>query len=338
MRPPAHEGHKLALSPNFERAREINRELHARLVTLQHALVAQLSAAPAPIDLDDVLERYAELTRLDATFSSEQRAFIRAEHRMLVQPAFLSVPLIRRSVDRPLGYPGDYLMVEMIFDDVGASDRTLAARLGQLVLDAAPSRAHRHRAPWSHAWLDQLASEQARPLRILSFACGPEVVLRRYVDAGARIEITLCDHEPRALQHAEARLTPSLPRGAVRSVQLSAVSLLRASKDSAWLLQAPEPRFDVVLVLGLFDYLRDGMVRRLMRAFHALLRPGGLCLTSNLNIDNPHRSLMEYIADWEVLHRNPDAFESLMTTDTGFATRELTADPSRANLLFAGRA
>ncbi|HEY2732973.1 MAG TPA: class I SAM-dependent methyltransferase, partial [Polyangiales bacterium] len=157
------------------------------------------------------------------------------------------------------------------------------------------------------------------------------------VDAGARIEITLCDHEPRALQHAEARLTPSLPRGAVRSVQLSAVSLLRASTHGA-LLKAPEPRFDAVLVLGLFDYLRDGMVRRLMRALHALLRPGGLCLTSNLNVDNPHRSLMEYVADWEVLHRNPDAFERLMTTDTGFATRELTADPSRANLLFAGRA
>ncbi|HEX4351622.1 MAG TPA: hypothetical protein VHZ95_01885, partial [Polyangiales bacterium] len=113
MRQPTHDRHTLALVPDFERAREINRELHARLVGLQHALAAQLSAAdtPAPTDLDDVLERYAELTRLDATFSSEQRAFIRAEHRMLVQPAFLSVPLIRRSVDRPLGYPGDYMMV-----------------------------------------------------------------------------------------------------------------------------------------------------------------------------------------------------------------------------------
>jgi hypothetical protein len=104
------------------------------------------------------------------------------------------------------------------------------------------------------------------------------------------------------------------------------------------LLHATEPRFDVVLVLRVFDYLRDAMVRRSMRVFHALLRAGGLCLTSNLHVANPHRNLMENVAASDVLQRTAIDFEALMVIYTGSTTREPTADPCAANLRSAGPA
>ena len=328
--------------PAFERAQALNRELHEELSTIQATLVAELGgAAPPPLPahiVTSLLDRYAELSVLDELLDADQRALVRMQHKILVQPLFLSVPLIRRSVDRPLGYPGDYLMVEMIFGGGPVPDGLLASWLGEVVQQSAPSRAHRYRAPWAHAWLDVLSSQQTRPLRILSFACGPELVLRSYFRPQSSAHVVLCDHEPRALVHAEAGLAPLLNEtSTLRCVQLSAVNLLRGGARDALLPEPSAEGFDAVLVLGLFDYLRSGLVQRLTRAFHALLRPGGLLLASNLSVANPHRSLMEYVADWQVIHRAEQDFAQVMLTGTGFELVQLISDPSAANLLFVGR-
>jgi SAM-dependent methyltransferase len=284
-----------------------------------------------------VLERYAELTRLDAQLGVAERQFAIRQHRALVQPLFLSVPVIRRSVDRPLGYPGDYRMVETIFYGEPRPDHPLAALLERVVLESAPSSAHRYRAPWAQGWLQRQAQGVGQPLRVLSFACGPERILRQHAEQGARMEAMLCDHDPRALAHAQPALAAALAdRGSVSCTELSAVQLIRREPRS--LLQGHfADGFDAVLVLGLFDYLREGLIARMLRRFCGLLRPGGLLLASNLDRRNPHRSFMEYVGDWYVLHRDRAEFEALMLSAPGLQTLELTTDPSETNLLFAGR-
>jgi hypothetical protein len=61
-------------------------------------------------------------------------------------------------------------------------------------------------------------------------------------------------------------------------------------------------------------------------------------MTSNLHVDNPHRSSMTYVAASDLLHRTASDVEASMVTDIGFTTREPTADPSAANLVLSGRA
>jgi SAM-dependent methyltransferase len=284
-----------------------------------------------------VLECYAELTQLDAQLDAAQRQLAMRLHRSLVQPLFLSVPVVRRSVDQPLGYPGDYRMVETIFYGERCPDLPLAALLERVVLECAPSQAHRYRAPWVHGWLQRQALGVREPLRILSFACGPERVLRQHAEQGARMDALLCDHDPRALAHAQIALSAALAdRGSVSCMELSAIQLIR--RDPQPLLQgAFADGFDAVLVLGLFDYLRAGLVERIVRKLCRLLRPGGLLLTSNLDRRNPHRSFMEYVGDWHVLHRDRAEFEALMLSAPNLSTLELTTDPGETNLLFAGR-
>ena len=93
----------------------------------------------------------------------------------------------------------------------------------------------------------------------------------------------------------------------------------------------------MVLVLGLFDYLRGSLVTRMVRALRSLLRPQGLLLASNVSDDNPHRSLMEYVADWNVLQRTPAELASLVLEAGELEQLELSIDPNGANVLFAGR-
>jgi extracellular factor (EF) 3-hydroxypalmitic acid methyl ester biosynthesis protein len=322
------------------RAQELALELHEILVTAQRELAAEpdferVRGEWGTAIVAAVLGRYAELTRLDDELDPAQRAGAVAHHRALVQPLFLNVPVIRRSVERPFGYPGDYLMVEALFGEGPEPDSPFAALLERVVLQCAPSRAHRYRAPWAQVWLGQHARAHGEPLRVLSFACGPERILRAHAERGACFDATLCDHDSRALAHAQPALTAALAgRGAVQCVELSAVGLIRGGSALRAKLGGA---FDAVLVLGLLDYLSDPLVRRLARALGALLRSGGLLLASNLDRRNPHRCLMEYVGDWYVLHRDRAEFERLMQTVPGLDPVDLSTDPEATNLLFVGR-
>jgi len=290
-----------------------------------------LDASLAGAFVARVLSHYASLTRLDAQLEQDERRAVIEHHRALLQPSFLEVPMVQHSVEQPLGYPGDYQIVDMIFGAGPHARSPLGRLLERVVLESAPSTAHRARAPWASGWLERRAAQLAAPLRVMSFACGPERILRAHAAGGAFMHVTLCDHDERALAHAGPALQAELgARGSVSCRALSARALLRRREEIDF------ERFDAILVLGLFDYLREPLVRRMLQRFQGLLRPGGILLASNVAATNPHRSLMEYVGDWNVIHRSAAAFERLMLHETGFGALELARDATGANLLFAG--
>ncbi|MFN7143355.1 MAG: class I SAM-dependent methyltransferase, partial [Myxococcota bacterium] len=278
--------------------------------------------APVQARLDAT---FAEMTSVYLDLPAEARAPSLALHRRLVQPFFLGSPFCRRAVDKPLGYAGDFGLVEMIFAGREEAVTPLGALLGAYALGAGPSAAHRGRAPWAHRVLDAHVRERGldRP-RILSFACGPEVVLREWVRGGADAEIVLADHDADALAWAKKRLLKARTRAStttVTTVEANAFSLLRGVPVEEVL--GGETGFDAVLVLGLLDYLDDAQVVGFLRGLAGTLRPGGVLFASNLHVTNPWRSLMELTSDWTVAHRGVTDFEDLVRA-TGVLTEPRT--------------
>lgn len=337
------------------------RAIHAHLCALQEQLNAAaeplVSAAsgPAP-DFGPLVQAhfpatralldaaYAELTALAAGLSPAQRAAERALHRMWVQPYFLAGPLHRWAIDKPYGYPGDFRMVEHLFEFQPGAGAPLGALLDRWGFETGPARAHRARREWALAYVrDAGARAGARPLRLLSFACGPERVLRALPPGERAYDITLCDVDPRALDHAERHLRAVLgdaQAATLRSVPLSAYALIR-DPAAARALASPAIEaaggFDLVLVLGLLDYLRERPARRLLAALGPLVRPGGVLLLTNLHAENPWRSYMEDLLDWPAWHRTRADLERLVA-HLGLETLGLAPDPeSGTNLFYAGR-
>lgn len=336
------------------------RALHAYLRALQGRLDAAAEptlarATGSPPDLRPLVEEhlpaarahlddaYAALTRLDEGLSPEQRAGGAALHRMLVQPFFLGGPLHRWAIDKPLGYPGDYRMVEHLFDYEPTGHAPLGALLDRWGFETGPARAHRARRAWALEHVRAAAARApARPLHLLSFACGPERVLRDLPAGDRSHDITLCDVDPRALEHAERHLRAALgPDATIRSKPLSAYALLRdpaAARSLASPATAAAGGFDVVLVLGLLDYMPAAAIRRFLAALRSTLRPGGLLLLTNLRAGNPWRSYMELLLEWPVEHRSPDEFAGLVADDGHLETLSLAPDPaSGTNLFYVGR-
>jgi hypothetical protein len=145
---------------------------------------------------------YAQLADLDRALTQEEHRSCVAYHRALVQPFFLQTRFVRRSVDKPLGYPGDYGLVEILFDNKSDGDSPLSRLLSSYALNCGPARAHRSRMSWVHGYLhDRTQRTPERQLHVLSFACGPERILREFV-AGT-CAITLCDFDSRALSYCQ---------------------------------------------------------------------------------------------------------------------------------------
>jgi|GEM_PF-1458541 len=289
---------------------------------------------------------FGRLSELNHQLTEEERERALEHHRSAVQPFFLQSPFVRRAVDKPLGYPGDYVTVEMIFDSEDRGVSTLARILTHYSVNCGPGKAHRARVPWLLGHLHRQAEALGRPLRVLSFACGPEHTLREYTAMGGTGDFTLCDFDPAPLdfnrrQFEKLSRVPrnGVPPPQVNFVQLSTYYLLR-QRDSQEKLRNPQGPMDVVIAAGILDYLKDNVVQRFLDIMSAQLAPGGLLLLTNLHQENPWQSFMEYVCDWYVIHRSKDEFQRLCEGPSarGMETVEnITDAPSNTNIFWAGR-
>ena len=289
--------------------------------------------------------QYARLTQLDAQMKEEERERALEHHHSAVQPFFLQCPLIRRCVDKPLGYPGDYVTVEMIFGTEEQGVSTMSRMLSQYALNVGPAQAHRTRPPWIIGHLRKREQELGRPLRVLSFACGPEHPLREHTAMGGTGNYTLCDFDPAPLDYCRRQFEKlaRMPRGGVpapnvRYTQVSTYQLLRY-RDTLDHLRHPDGPMDVVVAAGILDYLKDNVITRFLDAMSSLLAPGGLLLLTNLHEYNPSRALMEYVCDWSVIHRSKEHFQKLCEgpPERGLRTVDLSTDPTNTNVFWAGQ-
>ena len=288
---------------------------------------------------------YAHLTTLDARMTEEERERAMEHHHSAIQPFFLQCPFVRRSIDKPLGYPGDYVTVDMIFgcEDQGVS--TMARMLSHYALNCGPAQAHRARPAWLLGHLLKHEQTLGRPLRVLSFACGPEHTLREHTALGGTGSFTLCDFDPAPLDYGRRQFEKlaRMPRGGVpmpevRFVQLSTYELIRY-RNSLDKLRHPDGPLDVVVAAGILDYLKDNVLSRFLDMMSSLLAPQGLLLLTNLHQPNPWRAFMEYVGDWNVIHRSRQEFQGLCEgpPERQLSTVELTSDSTNTNLFWAGR-
>jgi SAM-dependent methyltransferase len=346
----AAQGEVTPKEPSVETLRSQSRELYTFLRQMEEDWHARLAdhADPANAAANFVGDWSATTRdRFDALFASMSAEVdalpgdeLRAEERHvrgLLQPYFFLSAFCRRVIDWPCGYPGDYRTVEMIFSGREVSSSPIGTLLGNYALQCGPCEAHRGRAVWTHAQIARWTKDtgETRP-RILSFACGPEVVLRRWIQAGGEGDLTLADHDPHALAHAERLLRKvTTSRQNTSTVQTRRVSAFDLDESNAAHLLVDEQPFDVATVLGLLDYLDDVQTVAFLRALCATIRPGGRLLVSNVSGPNPWRALMETVGGWRVVHRSPERLAVLLTATERLGELDVTVHESGTNVYVA---
>lgn len=224
----------------------------------------------------------------------------------------MGAPMWQQAYAKPLGYPGDYQVMDYIYQGSARGDTPFAQvahALGVLIGEFVVRRKD---------FVREAIAEVAAHRRgtgatvIASLGAGPaqEIVeLLQRDECGVNpLTFILVDQDSGALRHAGRNLSAA---NAVRRekspgrIDLRHLSVLRLLREvnPAELLAQP----DMIYSAGLFDYFSDRTCRVLAGRLYDALRPGGLLLLGNMKAGTDMIWPLEMIADWSLTYRTADS-------------------------------
>lgn len=240
-------------------------------------------------------------------------------------PELMGAPLWYQAYTKPLGYPGDYVAMNYMYDGTPAGDtpfgsvaHELAVHIGQfvvkrkdLVRQAIAEAAAKHDA--------------AGPCVIASLGCGPAREVTEFLAhdplSARATQFFLVDHDGAALCFAGRQLTaavgvgPSVGAARIEMRHLSVLRLLREIDPTELL-----PPADLIYSAGLLDYFSDRTCRILTQRLYRALRPGGHLLLGNMKAGTDMLWPLELIADWSLRYRTA---ESILAWTDGLEGAEI---------------
>jgi extracellular factor (EF) 3-hydroxypalmitic acid methyl ester biosynthesis protein len=226
-----------------------------------------------------------------------------------LQDFIMMSPACHRARVKPFGYPGDYEVMNFIYERFFEGSTLFARSIGLAFSESICCQAVRYRKDLVKRQIKALLQRRVgtrEPVRILSIAAGPAQELyelfQELDEIPVPVEVVLFEQDKNALAHAFRRLTPAADArfpGRVRMLFLHD-SIKRLLRDEA--LFAPFGSFDLVYSCGLFDYLQQRTAVVLARRLARVTAPGGQLLVANM-VDHPARVLQEIHLDWHLIYR-----------------------------------
>ena len=298
-------------------------------------------AAPIIEVIDSFINRFESIV---TGLNSEAHPNHYTHLRRQLHPLVLVSPFAHRAFHKPLGYAGDYLMVDMMIRSPYEGDTLFAKIINLWLLGQSPAQAHRNRVVHLERKLIEetmRVKTAGRVAKIFNLGCGPAAEVQNFLEQypiAKHASLTLVDFNQETLQHLQNKLNAISRRvpetASFRLVNKSVYQILKDSGRS--LPHSSNEKYDYIYCAGLFDYLSDTVCKQLMNIFYEMLAPGGLLLATNatdvLNDIKPFRYSMEYILDWYLNYRDKNRFATLAPDLAAPDDIKVIAENTGANL------
>jgi extracellular factor (EF) 3-hydroxypalmitic acid methyl ester biosynthesis protein len=243
-------------------------------------------------------------------------------------------PFSHRSIVRPLGYPGDYEMMNIIYRNESVGTSLFGKCLHAYWLDHAEAKAVRNRSKYLYSVITRhIRAAAGAPIKISSIACGPCREVQMIIESAAEtgLDLSQCtfhllDQDVNALKHAHVQLWEAVNK-TNSPVKLNLVNrAIRNVIARGW----EERDFDLVYAAGVFDYFSDPVARMAAKMLYELLRPGGQLIIGNFNLTTPNQFGMRLALDWSLVYRSAETLEKLFGDLGGSVSIE--QEPEGVNL------
>jgi len=289
--------------------------------------------------VEEVLPSWERLEEVAKEISEAEVSLHKAYLRRELHPIVLCSPFIFRTYTKPLGYAGDYEMVNMMLRNPYEGSSAFAKLLNFALLHTEPVVAHRNRIDYLVETLKNETRKRVRKgrTRVFNLACGPAVEVGRFLRNHEESDLTefdLLDFNAETLEYTRERLTEAKMSGGretpLRFIQRSVNQILRtaAQGDTDEDLNG----YDIVYCAGLFDYLSQRVCQRLVDLFCKMTKPGGLVIVTNVASTNPRRACMEYLMEWNLIHRSVEEMNDLVPPGLPVKRTDVRADATGVNL------
>jgi extracellular factor (EF) 3-hydroxypalmitic acid methyl ester biosynthesis protein len=275
-----------------------------------------------------------------ARIGEDLRPAHRAYARRQIHPLVMCSPFVYRTFQKPLGYAGDYEMVNMILRDPHEGATMFSKLVNVVFLQNPPAEAHRNRIKHLR---DRLVEEteravaQGRSLKVLNLGCGPAREIQLFLaeeELANRTDLLLLDFNGETLEYTRRILDELRLRHARRTtITMEEKSINQLLKEALRPeMAARRGYYDLVYCAGLFDYVSDRVCKRLTELFYELLAPGGLLIVTNVSATKPFRHSMDYLLEWHLLYRDVEQMKELLPPGVTPDDWRVLADPTGVNL------
>lgn len=256
------------------------------------------------------------MARIYEELSENEKEPHRAFFRERLQPFFLQAPFAKRAWEKPFGYPGDYIMMNMMYDREFLGETPFARLIHWFLASYIPGTANVERLEFLIQKIREKAAQRieqgAREVRFLSLGSGPGREIETFVGEHAEADLstfTCVDWEDEALDYARKRIVAA-KQETRRKTQLNFIhgDVIAIVRDNP--VESMQEQ-DLIYSTGLFDYLSDAVAMRLIKQSYGLLKKGGEMLVVNASPQDPSAMETEYIGDWLLTRRSEQELRNL---------------------------
>lgn len=273
----------------------------------------------------------AKGTRLDQYVENKlTRKNIRGLFRKIIGNLMYQSISAKRALDKPRGYPGDYLVLEMVYNNVSFTD-DLKYFLDVYFLDMLPyTIAVRNRKDTMRQILEDCICNSKKNLSILNLACGSCREIRELIpnikELKNNIAFTLVDHDEEALNFSKEALTGNLNTIRFDFKKENVLELMRNPNTME--------KQDIVYSIGLADYLPDKILIKFIKFSTSLLNAKGKFIIAFKNRAKHEPMSLDWFCDWHFIPRNREDGLRVVENSVNFADYSLEIMQEKSGIVF----
>jgi extracellular factor (EF) 3-hydroxypalmitic acid methyl ester biosynthesis protein len=216
--------------------------------------------------------------------------------------------LAERFYSKPRGYAGDYLTIQLMYNNVPSGVGRIGPLIDECFLTEPAPKAVRNRRGLLKGEIKQQRDNQEGLVRVTSLASWPaQELFDVFSEIGPReLDATAIDIDKEALVFLGDRIQKE--NVSIRPLHGNLIYLATGRQT----LELPPQ--DFVYSIGLIDYFADAFVVKLMDWIFDRLRPGGRVILGNFHPRNPSRAMMDYVLDWRLTYRDEAKMNELYSS------------------------
>lgn len=216
--------------------------------------------------------------------------------------------IVKRALEKPRGYPGDYLLLEIIYNNCPLTKEGIGFYVDRNFLNSPYACAVRYRKDKIRDTLKEaLAVSKLSPMKVFNVACGScreikELPVKLFQNK--KVEFCCLDWDQEALDFA-GKAVSHFPDNVV----------FNFIKEDIMHLIKNKCRFNkqhLIYSIGLIDYLPDRVLKVFMRFFYELLQKEGKLILTHKNREKNFSPLTpDWFCNWKFVPRNKEEIARL---------------------------
>lgn len=250
---------------------------------------------------------------------------------LVLTPELMAGASWNRAYMKPLGYPGDYQVMNYAYNLTLEGDTAYAKfchRLGTSTGEFIATR-----MTMTKQAIANLSAKAARKgqthFKVASLGCGPAQEVANFLKSTTlplAMEFTLIDQDHDALSYAYNSTYPQVARldgiASVKCLHATFLEFLATGK----LFRKLEKQ-DLIYAVGLADYLGTKRATKLVNDLYSNLAPGGTLIIGCMRTSETSLEWqVEYVVDWTLVHRDEKEMLELARDIEPEAKRDITVD------------